>query len=87
MRCEDRSGCNAPERLVEVDGILLHLLPGELQDREGAVSLVEMQDARLDADGVEGADAAHTEEQLLPDPHGGVPAVEPARQSAIVRTV
>ena len=64
-----------------------HALTDELERREGAVALVEVQDARRDAERRERADAADAEQQFLADADAVVAAVQPRRQLAILGLV
>ena len=84
VRREDDLRRDAPERFPGVDALDHHPLADELERGEGAVSLVEVQDAGCDAERRERADAADAEEQLLPDADPVVAAVEPRRQLPIL---
>jgi hypothetical protein len=59
----------------------------ELERGKCTVSFVQVDDARRNAEGVKRANAADAEDQLLPDAHAIVAAVEPRRQLAIFRLV
>ena len=74
---------DAAERFPDVDALDDHPLPHELERREGAVALVEVQHAGRDAQGGKRAHAADAEQQFLADADALVAAVEPRRQLAI----
>ena len=74
---------NSSQRLGRADPFGLHPLTRQLQRGEGAVSFVEMDDARRDAERLERLDAAHAEQQLLPDADAIVAAVQARGQIAI----
>ncbi len=62
----------------------VHALPHELERRERAVALVEVQHTGGDAQGGQRADAADAEQQLLPDADAIVAAVQPRGQLAVL---
>ena len=68
---------------VEVDAFFLHAVANGLEDGEAAVALVEMQNARRDAHGLEGAKAADAEQQFLADAGAAVAAVEARGEFAV----
>ena len=73
--------------VVEVDAFVFHAGADGFEDGEAAVAFVEMQDAGRNAHGVESAEAADAEQQLLADAHAGVAAVEARGELAILRGV
>ena len=69
---------------AEVGPGLLHQEAGVLQGGEGAVPLVEVQAPPVDAGRAQRADAAHAEEQLLPDADPLIAEVEAGRQLPVL---
>ena len=67
--------------------ILLHEQADALEGQKGGVPLVHVADSRLDAQGVEGAQTADTEQDLLADAHLAVAAVEAGGDLAILGAV
>ena len=59
----------------------------QLERRKGAVAFVQVRHARRDAQRFEGPHAADAEQQLLPDAHALVAAVQARGQLAIFRLV
>ena len=64
-----------------------HAQPRVLQRGEGAVPLVQVQAAPVDARGVQRADAAHAQQQLLADADALIAEVQPRRQLAVLVAV
>ena len=69
---------------AEVGAGPLHQIAGVLQRGERAVPFVEVQAAPVDASGAQRADAAHAQQQLLPDADPLVAEVEPGGQLAVL---
>ena len=87
VRREDRGGAEPLERLVRRQALLLHELAHALELEERGVALVQVEDRRLEPEPAQHADAADTEQDLLPQPVRPVAAVEglgdgPVRVSA-----
>ena len=61
----------------------LHALTHQLERGERTVPFVQMNDAGRDAQRVKGAHAADAEQQLLPDAHAAVAAVESGGELAV----
>ena len=72
---------------AEVRAGLLHQEARVLEGGEGAVPLVEVQAAPVDARGAQRADAAHAQEQLLPDADALVAEVEAGGQLPVLLRV
>ncbi len=83
MGREDDLRRHSPERFPGIDALDHHALADDLERGEGAVSLVEVQHARRDAERGERAHAADAEQQFLPDADPVVAAIEPRGQLAI----
>ena len=62
-------------------------LAAEFENQEGRVPLIHMPDRRLVAELAQGADAPHTEDELLRDAHLLVATVEARRELAILWAV
>ena len=82
VRGEDRRPAHRVERRFERRAAL-DLIADALQDDERRVSFVQVPGRRLDAHGLEDADAADAEDDLLLDARLAVAAVEPRRELAI----
>ena len=76
VRGEDRGGAQPLERLVGRQALLLHELAHALELEERGVALVQVEDRRLEPEPAQHADAADTEQDLLPQPVRPVAAVE-----------
>ena len=87
--CVVKTTCadDAAQRFPGVDAFGGHPLPHQLEAGERAVSFVQVQDARRDAQRRERPHAADAEQQFLADADALVAAVEPRRQLAILRLV
>ena len=83
VRGEDGHPRHLPHHLAEGKRGRFHHGPDHLDRGERAMPLVEMEHRGIDVQRVQGADAAHPQEQLLADPDAGVAAVEPARQGPV----
>ena len=79
VRREDDLRRDAAARLVRGDAFSHHPLVHELQRREGAVALVQVNDAGHDVERRQRADAADAEQQLLAEPDAVVAAVQSGR--------
>ena len=71
----------------EAHAVFLHPLADRLQRGEGAVPFVEVINARRDAQGRQGADAADARHKLLPDADAVVAAIQPGGELAVLRAV
>jgi hypothetical protein len=76
VRGKDHLARNLAGSGVEVQAVILHAAANGLEDRESAVALVQVQNARRDAHGFKRAIAAHSQQQLLPDACARVTAVK-----------
>ena len=72
---------------VEVEAFFFHAGADGFEDGEAAVAFVEMENAGRDAHGLERAEAADAEQQLLADAGAGVAAVEARGGLAVFRGV
>jgi hypothetical protein len=81
VRREDVAAGGGLARFAIAEFVLAHGRADALQREERRVALVHVADGRLDADGVQGAQAADAEQDLLSNPHLAVAAVE-ARSDA-----
>ena len=61
----------------------LHRRADHLQGRERTVALVEMQDGRVNLEGMKRPQAADAQKQLLADPDPCVAAIEPGGQRPV----
>ena len=61
--------------------------PDPLQPKEGGVAFVHMENRRLEAHGIQGLHPADAENDLLPDPHVMVAAVELVGDVPVIRGV
>ena len=84
---EDHFAGNLMRSGVEVQAFFLHAITDRLQHRETAVPLVEMENTRRNAHGLEGAKAADAEEQLLANAGASVAAIEARGQFQILGCV
>ena len=87
VRGEDRAMRHFAETDFEAHAVFLHPLADRLQRGKGAVAFVEVIDARRDAQGRQGADAAHARHELLPDADAVVAAVQPSGELAVLGAV
>ena len=87
--CVVNTTCAATRRSASAESMpsVLHPPSHQLQHGKRAVSLVEVHHARRDAERRERLHAADAEQQLLPDAHALVTAVQPRRQLAVFRAV
>ncbi len=83
VRREHRSRRGDLPDVLEGLSVALHERSGELECRETAVALVQMDDSRPDTHRVQGAHPAHAENELLPDADLPVAAVELRGQLAV----
>ena len=87
VRGEDDLPRDAAPRFVKADSFALHPLPDHFQASKRAVPLVQMQNARHDAQGLEGPHAADAQQQFLANADALVAAVQPGGQVAIFRRI
>ena len=87
VRGEDVAGGHQFPRHRKPHPLLLHYPPDALQREEGRMALVQVADGGLDPEGGQRADPADPEQDLLPDPHVLVPAVQVSGHGAIFRTI
>ena len=73
--------------LIKPQAFLLHAISNGFKDRESAVSLVEVKNARGDAHRPQGAEASDTEQQLLADSHARVAAIQTRGELHVLRSV
>src|SRR5512140_3181928 len=71
---------DAGHRVMEIDAFFLHPVADSLEDRESAVSFVEVQDARSNPHRLQRAKSSYSEQQLLADTNPAVAAVEARSQ-------
>jgi hypothetical protein len=83
VRREHGRGARFADRLVRLEPVVLHAVPSELEHRERAVSFVQVNDARRDAERAKRAHPAHAEDELLLNAHSLVAAVEARAELAI----
>ncbi len=76
VRGEDDLARDLAGGVVEVHALFVHAGANGFEDCEAAVAFVEVEDAGGDAHGLESAEAADAEEQLLADAGAAVSAVE-----------
>jgi len=76
VRGEDHLARNAWHRRFVAQAFLLHAIANRFEHGESAVSFVEMQHTGSDAHGLQCAEAADAEEELLTNAHASVAAVE-----------
>ena len=76
VRGEDDLAGDLTGGVVEVHAFFEHASANGLEDCEAAVAFVEVKDSGSDAHGLEGAEAAYAEEELLTDAGAAVSAVE-----------
>ena len=84
---EDVAGRRDLARLGEGEVLLLDEAPDALERDEGGVALVDVPDRRLQADLLEGAQAADAEHDLLLEARLVAAAVEARRDLAVGRLV
>ena len=84
---EDHFARNLMRSGVEIQAFFLHAIANRLQHRETAVPLIEVENTRSNAHGLEGAKAADAEEQLLANAGAPVSAIEARGQLQILRCV
>ena len=66
---------NPRHGLLEADALFIHALANRFEHRKSAMPFVEVQDARSDAEGFQGAQAAHAEQQFLMDADPAIASV------------
>ncbi len=87
VRREDDLRGDAPQCLPRVDAFDDHALADEFERGEGAVALVQVEDARRDTKRRQRADAADAKQQLLTDADAIVAAVQARGELAILGLV
>ena len=84
---EDRRGAGLLEGLGEVQAGALHQRPEPLERQQRRVALVHVEHRGAHAGRGERPDAPHAQQDLLPDPHLAIAAVEGARDRACLGRV
>ncbi len=84
VRREDDFRRYARHGVVKPDPLFLHPIANRLEDGEGAVSFVQMKNARRDAHCRQRAETADSQQHLLPDAQAGVAAVQARRKLAVL---
>jgi len=87
MGREDSVLGDAAQRRGKRFAVAFHALPRGLQGGKGAVAFVEVVNARLDPQRIQGADPAHAGHQFLTNANPLVAAIEPCRQGAVLGTI
>ena len=87
VRGEHHFARNAVHRFVETQAFILHAIANGFEDRKSAVAFVEVQNARRDAHGFQGAKTSHAEQQFLPDSDARISAIETRRELDVLRGV
>jgi hypothetical protein len=87
VRGEHRALADRLEGFLDRGAGALGLGAGQLEAGHRGVALVEVHHARLDAEGMQGADAADAEQRVLAEAHAGVPYVQPRGDPAVGEVV
>ena len=74
-------------RGVEVQSFFFHPASDCFEHRKAAVSLIQVQNARRNAHGLQRAKASHAKQQFLANAHAAVPAIQARCQFAILGRV
>ena len=82
VRREDAAGSRVRERGLELDTVR-HVLGGELERGECGMTLVEVEDPRVDSEHPQRPDGADPEERVLPEPRVRIALVEARGDPAV----
>ena len=81
---EDHFTGNPRHGLLEADALFFHALANGFEDHKCAMSFVQVQDARGDAERFQSAQTAHAKEQFLMHAHAAVAPVQARRHLAVL---
>ncbi len=76
VRRENNLARNARDGGVKPDAFIFHPHANGFEDGEGAVTFVEVKDARSNSESFQGAQSTHAEEQLLANANAQVASVQ-----------
>ncbi len=87
VRGENHFSGNLARSGVEIQAFFNHAIANGLEDREAAVSLIQMKNSGRDAHGFESAKAADAEQQLLTNAGSSVAAIQARGKFTVFRRI